>query len=364
VSMTTPADNAMVNQTEPRPTRVRISVRALMLAVLVLAVGLGFYVRSVHVQQDAVAAIRRAGGTVDYDWRWGNYNPDIIDDDGKWRAPKWLARLVPVDYVANVVDVSLMPTTPNSPNKANDETLALVGRLRHVASLRLNDTAMTDAGMAHIEGLTGLRSLQLNGISVGDAGLAHLRGMKILTFLWISGTRVTDEGVLDLERAIPALYICRSEEMVSSDKIPRAIADLDYARSRPVRLASALLVHRAKSMAGNRNEREFIATVDALCDLEAHDKLSLINLAKARAECIGILGPSYSPSLDASERRRLQQRCADRGIDALTQAVDLGYDNVRHLEAGPGGLLILWNLQNHPAFPKLIQAMKARRPDP
>jgi hypothetical protein len=338
--------------------------------VLVLAVGLGFYVRSVHIQQAAVAAIRRVGGSVDYDWRWGNYNPDIVDNDGKWRAPKWLARLVPVDYVANVAFVDLThrrargrsTVSVGGPNPADDETLAHVGRLRHVESLRLNDTAITDAGLAHIEGLTGLRDLQLDGTRVGDAGLAHLRGMKNLGLLWISGSRVTDEGVLDLERALPALQVYRLEEMASSDKLPRAMADLDYPRSQPVRLASALLVHSAKSMTGNHNEREFMATVDALCDLEADDKLSLIKLAEARAECIGILEPSHSPGLPASQRQRLQRLCADRGIETLTRAVELGYDSVRRLVGDFREVRMLWNLRNHPSFPDLIAVMKAKKP--
>jgi hypothetical protein len=55
---------------EPRPRTSwrlpRVSVRALTGVVLVLAVGLRWYVRSVDLQQDAVAAIREAGGSVEY----------------------------------------------------------------------------------------------------------------------------------------------------------------------------------------------------------------------------------------------------------------------------------------------------------
>jgi hypothetical protein len=45
---------------------VRISVRALIVAVLVIGAGLGWLVRRSHVQRDAVAAISRAGGLVEY----------------------------------------------------------------------------------------------------------------------------------------------------------------------------------------------------------------------------------------------------------------------------------------------------------
>jgi hypothetical protein len=186
--------------------------------------------------------------------------------------------------------------------------------------------------------------------------------MTGLISLSISGSRVTDDGVLELERALPRLLIFRSEEVVSSTDLPRAIDDLEYARSRPVRLASGLLVHRAKSMVARRDNAGLIATVHALCDLEANDKLSLLKLAEARAECLGILDPLHSPDLTASQRQSLQRRCADGGIEALTLAIELGYDNVRRLEGDLGEVRMLWNLHDHPGYPKLIAAMKAKRP--
>lgn len=345
------------------PTRrrphFRLSVRAMMGLVLVLAVAMGLYVRSVHIQQDAVAAIRKAGGSVDYDWRWGNYNPDILDNDGKWRAPRWLARIVPVDYVANVVYVSLIPRKRNDPKRADDATLSHVGRLRHVTYLRLTDTAITDAGMVHFKNLTHLRDLQLDRTRVGDAGLAHLRGLKGLRMVWISGTRVTDDGVLDLERELPDVYVLRLEELASSDHIPKAMADLEYARKQPVRLAAALLVDRARTLAMRNELQSFIATVDALCDLEAEDPISLVRLAEARAKVIGHLEPERTPRLSPAERTRLQKRCADRGMAALSQAVELGYDNVHRLEGDSFRGLILRNLCSHPEFPELIERMKA-----
>ena len=46
------------------------SVRGLTLVILVAGVGLGWVVRIAQVQRDAVAAIVRAGGSVECDWRW------------------------------------------------------------------------------------------------------------------------------------------------------------------------------------------------------------------------------------------------------------------------------------------------------
>ena len=196
----------MDDQPQPRTRwrlpRVRVTVRALMGVVLVLGVVLGCYVRSVRIQQEAVAAIRRAGGSLAYDWQWGDRKPGMFIYTGKPRAPEWLAKIVPVDYVARVVMVDLVPRGGNRPDPT-DETLAHVGRLGHLESLELSGTAITDAGLAHLKGLTGLRRLTIDRTLVSDAGLAHLEGMASLTSLNISGGRITDEGILALERAAP-----------------------------------------------------------------------------------------------------------------------------------------------------------------
>ena len=243
---------------EPQPwwhlPRIRLGVRALMLLIIVFGCWLSWYVRRVQVQRDALAAIIRAGGSVDYDWEWGNYNPDIIDYNGRPRMPKWLASRVGVDYVANVDEVILVPRTARDPNRADDETLAHVGRLGRLVLLNLNGTAITDAGLVHLNGLTRLSNLHLDRTQIGDAGLAQLKGMTNLRLLTVAGTRVTDDGVLAIEEALPKLQIHREEDMVFIENVSRARDDLDFARSRPIRLACLLLVHRATFMAG-RNDK-------------------------------------------------------------------------------------------------------------
>jgi len=322
----------MPYQAEPRHRwrvpRIRLSVRALLLLILVFGCWLGWYVHRVQVQRDAVAAIKKAGGSVAYDWQWGDYNPDIIDSNGKPRAPKWLARKVGVDYVANVVHVNLVPRRANDPNKANDETLAHLGRLSHLEHLILTDTAVTDAGLAHLKGLTNLNGLELWHTQIGDAGLAHLKGLVSLRLLLIAGTRVTDDGVLELEEALPRVQILREEDMALNENLRRATDDLDFARSQPIRLACLLLVYRAKLMASRGDKSELIATLHALCDLAANDKVSLFKVAEARFECLVALEPSRSPNLSDSERQVLERLCADRGIAAVTRAIELGYNNI------------------------------------
>ena len=58
----------------PRSFRkfLRFGVRGLIVLVLVVGAGLGWIVRQAHIQRDAVAAIKEAGGSVRYDWEFDN----------------------------------------------------------------------------------------------------------------------------------------------------------------------------------------------------------------------------------------------------------------------------------------------------
>ena len=63
---------------------------------------------------------------------------------------------------------------------------------RGTITLRGTATArVTDAGMPYLKGLTKLSFLDLNGTQVGDAGLAHLAGLTRLEVLRLEDTRRT-----------------------------------------------------------------------------------------------------------------------------------------------------------------------------
>ena len=184
-----------------RPWRrfLRFSVRGMIVLVLVIGAGLGLFVHEAHVQRDAVAAIKKAGGSVSYDWAWkdGTSVPG-----GKPWAPRWLVDLVGVDYFGHVTIVWSPPRAGST-----DATLAQIGRLTQLQVLDLPESFISDAGLAHLEGLTNLFDLGLEGTQITDAGLAHLKGLTSLTGLWLEGTQVTDAGMNELKRALPGLRI-------------------------------------------------------------------------------------------------------------------------------------------------------------
>jgi hypothetical protein len=150
-----------------------------------------------------VAAIKKAGGSVgyswEYEWEWRDGNS--IEGGEPW-APRWLEDLIEVDYFGHVTVVELPASA-----SATDATLADVGRLTrlHIV-IEVYSPSVSDAGLAHVKGLTKLRHLRLNGTRVTDAGPVHLKGLSNLSVLGLSRTQVTDavlvhlKGLTKLER--------------------------------------------------------------------------------------------------------------------------------------------------------------------
>ena len=66
---------------------------------------------------------------------------------------------------------------------------------------------MTDAGVAHLAGLTNLTELSLSGTGMTDAGVVHLARLTNLTWLYLCDTGVTDAGVADLEARLPGCRV-------------------------------------------------------------------------------------------------------------------------------------------------------------
>ena len=72
-------------------------------------------------------------------------------------------------------------------------------------------TAVTDAGLEHLQGRTKVRELYLHRTQVTDAGLAHLQGLTRLVTLDLSRTKITDAG---LEPLIPFRKCCKVKPQI------------------------------------------------------------------------------------------------------------------------------------------------------
>jgi len=76
-------------------------------------------------------------------------------------------------------------------------------------SLQFTSARITDAGLAHLKGLSRLRRLALENAAVTDAGLTHLKALTDLEELDLKGTKVTDTGVRGFQKAMPRAKVER-----------------------------------------------------------------------------------------------------------------------------------------------------------
>lgn len=72
--------------------------------------------------------------------------------------------------------------------------LAHISGLTSLTTLYLPEN-IDDDGLAHISGLTNLTTLYLRYANIGDAGLAHISGLTNLTTLDLHYTKVSDAGL-------------------------------------------------------------------------------------------------------------------------------------------------------------------------
>jgi Leucine-rich repeat (LRR) protein len=182
----------------------RLRVRSLVILVLLLGGGFGWTVNTVHrgrMQRAAVAAIETAGGVVFYDWetrpnpvpviarpvyrKYRARNPDV----SSLKRPHWDG----IDYISNVVEIMV-------PDRLSDDELALVGRFPRLEKIWCPGTSIwvSDAGLAHLNGLSRLKELDLSKTRITDSGLVELRGLKGLLELNLARTRITDAGLAHL----------------------------------------------------------------------------------------------------------------------------------------------------------------------
>lgn len=172
---------------QPPRKRFRVSLAAMMIAVLIVGGGLGWIARRARVQREAVAAILNAGGNVVYDWE---------SNDSRPRGPMWLRRAIGPDYFDTVVGVEA------NTSKADDALMVQISQLTKVRFLHIQGVSITDAGLAHLASLRELRTLHLRASNVSGSGLSSLVDLPEFHNLLMGGTPITDESLAHVERLV------------------------------------------------------------------------------------------------------------------------------------------------------------------
>jgi Leucine Rich repeat len=147
--------------------------------------------------------IWRGGGSTRMSFRQrGTAATALADDDLRNIAKLHHLRHLDLSYAVSVTDAGLAHLEGLADlrelylSRLADHSLdSLVNRNTTGAVITRFGPEITDAGLAHLRPLRRLAALYLNGSRVGDAGLAYLAYLKDLATLDLSETRVTDAGL-------------------------------------------------------------------------------------------------------------------------------------------------------------------------
>jgi hypothetical protein len=150
---------------EVRPRRFRLSLRVLMLLVLAIAGGLRWMTYKATVRRELSGLITRSGCIVYYDWQ------QVSRSARSGVRQPWLRRMLGPGYFEDVIGVSA--------NRVVDDSLMPeISRLGGLEWLDLEDTHVTDRGLAHISNLKSLKRLELSSSKVTGVGKKRGQGRK------------------------------------------------------------------------------------------------------------------------------------------------------------------------------------------
>ena len=175
---------------QPRLRWYQFRLQSLFVVMFLACVGMswvGVKMQQARRQNEAVEAIKKLGGEVQYDYQVDASGEEI--DGAEPPVPAWMRSLLGEDFLATVVGVSLNHTD------VTDAGVEHLAELAHLTSLDLSDTQLTDAGLKNLKRLTQLHWLELSGTQVTDAGIEHVNGLTQLEELRLDGTQVTDAGL-------------------------------------------------------------------------------------------------------------------------------------------------------------------------
>ena len=198
-------DDRPVDQSYRWRPRFRLSVRVLMMLVLVLGGGFGWLVHRVRVQREAVAAIKRAGGSVSYDDAFLGESGLNAPPASGWKH--WLVNHLGIDYFETATNVhffrdggvTMYDNGPPTGKSLMIRRMAEVGSFPGLVMLAFfMESQVTDAGLAHLRGLSQLRTLVLPWTKIQGPGLANLRGMRQLEDLSLAGIELSDADLAHL----------------------------------------------------------------------------------------------------------------------------------------------------------------------
>ncbi len=179
----------------PRRRWLRLSLRALMILIVAVAIPVGWVAHTIRTQREAIAAVRAAGGKITFD-----YQEEVVGKTARGglikrrepAAPAWLRRWVGDELFQSVYSVTF-------PKRVAPADLAALARFDRLEIFVLADSTGVGDGLRFLAGRRHLRMVRLTGPGVTDAGLAVIARLPSIQMLTLNGSEATDAGFAQLK---------------------------------------------------------------------------------------------------------------------------------------------------------------------
>jgi hypothetical protein len=234
-----------------RIIRIRYSVRAMMVAVLVCCVGLSYCAHRLLVyrkQQSFISHVLRCGGQsarVYYDYEM-DFKTAWIGGKPSPPGPSWLRRYLGQNFFAEVVlihagacpdvSVSRLKLFPRLEYlyirnlRVSQQDLKVLVSLGHLRCLDMGATNVDDTGLRILSSATSLQGLWLDHTAVCDA--TPLSALTDLTELDLSGTSVCDVAFVAHLPNLRSLFLADTQvESIESLSVSR-LSEVDLSGTR------------------------------------------------------------------------------------------------------------------------------------
>ena len=232
----------MTEPTKPKRRWFRFSLRMLLVVVTVLCVWLGFKVNAARRQREAVAAILKAGGSVNYTYELRQdakrfpgpgFSMLLIVRNASIPGPAWLRKLIGDDYFRTAVQVQIALSDEDAAKATineianlpaircvalyargrncniQDSDQAPLGQLKKLERLVLRNTRVSGVFLSQLSNPAGMLQLGMTGVvhDIDDTAMAQIGKMTNLKVLdLLNCSRVTDAGLAHLSKLDPIYF--------------------------------------------------------------------------------------------------------------------------------------------------------------
>jgi Leucine-rich repeat (LRR) protein len=193
------------------------------------------------------------------------------------------------------------------PDRITDAGLAHVAGLTCLKGLYLTGgkSRISDEGLRHISRISSLEELYLGGEYMTDAGLEHLKKLPKLEYLCLYGSRFTDAGCVYIKE-MPSLRILSFHENLSR------ISDAGLVHIAQMPRLEILCLHGMKNI-----------TDEGIANLTKMSSLRMLNIASSQVTDRGLEYLSQIKTLECLELPQDQKGITDKGLEYLSRLSNL-----------------------------------------